>query len=111
MFALLMGKRRKLSLSPRNHWTELRCRSSLEQVQVFRGETMIDDATLDKIRKALPQHLFRTGDLALELRIDKRKLAFMLGILQRLGEVRRVEMRVVLSAGFKTTRSFWRKTT
>jgi len=110
MWSLLVGKGRELSVSTPRHWAEVRRHSSLEQVQMFRGETMIDDATLDKIRKALPQHLFRTGDLALELRIDKRKLAFMLGILQRLGEVRRVEMRVVLSAGFKTTRSFWRKT-
>lgn len=40
MFALLMGERRKLSVSPRNHWAELRRRSSLAQVQVLRGETM-----------------------------------------------------------------------
>lgn len=71
---------------------------------------MIDSETLDKIRRALPPQPFRTGDLAFELRMDRRKLAFMLGILQRLGEVSRVDVRVQLGGGFKTTRSFWRKT-
>jgi hypothetical protein len=71
---------------------------------------MIDEETLDKIRGALPATPFRTGDLAYTLRMDRRKLAFMLGILQRLGEVRRTEVYVVLGGVFKTTRSYWRKT-
>lgn len=71
---------------------------------------MIDEETLEKIRQALPQHLFRTGDLAFTLRMDRRKLAFMLSILQHLGEVKRFEVPVKLGGVFKTTRSFWRKT-
>lgn len=71
---------------------------------------MIDEEILDKVRKKLPQTAFRTGDLAFELDMDRRKLAFILSILRRLGEVSREEVRVQLGGGFKTTRSYWRKT-
>jgi hypothetical protein len=71
---------------------------------------MIDEEALNVIRRNLPLKPFRTGDLALTLGMDRRKLAFMLSILGRLGEMRRVEVRVRLGGGFKTTRSFWRKT-
>jgi len=40
---LLVGKGRELSVSTPRHWAEVRRHSSLEQVQMFRGETMIDD--------------------------------------------------------------------
>ena len=40
MWSLLVGKGRELSVSTPRHWAEVRRHSSLEQVQVFRGEAM-----------------------------------------------------------------------
>lgn len=71
---------------------------------------MIDEYTLNKIRNALPQTPFRAMDVAVALHMNSRKLAFMLRVLQKQGEVRRFDVRVELAPGFRTTRSFWRKT-
>lgn len=70
---------------------------------------MIDGETLDKIRKALPQDRFRAMNLSIALRMNYKTVAFALGILKRLGEVRRVDVRVDLGGGYRVTRSFWRK--
>lgn len=77
------------------------------------SETMIDESALAKIRNALKEYgaaPFRSMDLAVKLGMNSRKLAFMLRILQGLGEVRRFDVRVELAPGFRVTRSFWRKT-
>lgn len=71
---------------------------------------MIDDETLDRIRRSLPKTRFRTSNLAAELHMNPKKLAFILAILKRQGEVTRFDVRVQLGGGFKTSRSFWRKT-